>query len=148
VAILTFAQVAIVLAIPFVIGIADSRRAARLTELELDQQRREQAQRIAAADAVRAERARIARELHDVVAHEITVMTLHAEGARRRAEDPAVAEALATNRVREASEATRYRQYYGIDLADRSIYHLVLDSTDRRPDALVTEIVGAARTAV
>ncbi len=96
VAILTFAQVAIVLAIPFVIGIADSRRAARLTELELDQQRREQAQRIAAADAVRAERARIARELHDVVAHEITVMTLHAEGARRRAEDPAVAEALAT----------------------------------------------------
>lgn len=59
-----------------------------------------------------------------------------------------LAEALATNRVREASEATRYRQYYGIDLADRSIYHLVLDSTDRRPDALVTEIVGAARTAV
>lgn len=96
VAVLTFVQVAIVLAIPFAIGIADSRRAARLTELELDQQRREQAQRIAAADAVRAERARIARELHDVVAHEMTVMTLHAEGARRRADDPAVTEALAT----------------------------------------------------
>jgi signal transduction histidine kinase len=84
VSLLTFVQLAVVLTVPFGIGIADSRRAARLTELELNQQRREQAQRIAAADAVRAERARIARELHDVVAHEITVMTLHAEGARRR----------------------------------------------------------------
>lgn len=98
VGLLTFVQLAIVLTVPFGIGIADSRRAARLTELELDQQRREQAQRIAAADAVRAERARIARELHDVVAHEITVMTLHAEGARRRAgeADPELAEALTT----------------------------------------------------
>jgi signal transduction histidine kinase len=98
VGILAVAQLAIVLTVPFGIGIADSRRAARLTELELDQQRREQAQRIAAADAVRAERARIARELHDVVAHEITVMTLHAEGARRRAgdADPEVAASLTT----------------------------------------------------
>jgi signal transduction histidine kinase len=98
VGVLTLVQLAIVLSVPFAIGVADSRRAARLTELELDQQRREQAQRIAAADAVRAERARIARELHDVVAHEITVMTLHAEGARRRAADadPEVAAALTT----------------------------------------------------
>jgi signal transduction histidine kinase len=98
VSLLTFVQLGIVLSVPFGIGIADSRRAARLTELELDQQRREQAQRIAAADAVRAERARIARELHDVVAHEITVMTLHAEGARRRAgeADGELAEALTT----------------------------------------------------
>ncbi len=84
--------------LPVFVGLADRRRRERVTYLELSAERRNQAQRIAAVDAVRAERARIARELHDVVAHEMTVMTLQAEGARRRANgsDPAIAEALAT----------------------------------------------------
>src|SRR5690606_17452956 len=70
----------------------------RLTELEVAHTRREQASQAAAHDAVRAERARIARELHDVVAHEMTVMTLQAEGAKRRAKnsEPEIATALAT----------------------------------------------------
>ncbi|NTV38855.1 MAG: sensor histidine kinase [Demequinaceae bacterium] len=85
-------------ALPILVGLADRKRRERLTYLELSAERRTQAQRIAAVDAVRAERARIARELHDVVAHEMTVMTLQAEGARRRANgsDPAIADALAT----------------------------------------------------
>lgn len=85
-------------ALPILVGFADRKRRDRLTYLELSAERRNQAQRIAAVDAVRAERARIARELHDVVAHEMTVMTLQAEGARRRANnsDPAIAQALAT----------------------------------------------------
>ena len=84
--------------LPIFVGLADRKRRERLSFLELSAERRNQAQRIAAVDAVRAERARIARELHDVVAHEMTVMTLQAEGARRRANgtDPAIAEALAT----------------------------------------------------
>lgn len=84
--------------IPFVLGLADHRRRKRITDLELAALRREQAGYEAATDAVRAERARIARELHDVVAHEITVMTLQAEGARRRLRDsdPELAETLAT----------------------------------------------------
>ncbi|MDE0572409.1 histidine kinase [Demequina sp. B12] len=83
--------------IPFMLGVTDRRRRERLGELEVAHARREQAAFEAATDAVRAERARIARELHDVVAHEITVMTLQAEGARRRVRDePEVAEALAT----------------------------------------------------
>lgn len=53
--------------------LALERRAERLLA---DQERR-------ARDAVRDERARIARELHDVVAHQMTVMTVQAAGARR-----------------------------------------------------------------
>ncbi|WP_062076955.1 sensor histidine kinase [Demequina globuliformis] len=83
--------------IPFLLGSTDRKRRQRLGELEVAHARREQAAFEAATDAVRAERARIARELHDVVAHEITVMTLQAEGARRRVKDePEVAQALST----------------------------------------------------
>lgn len=54
-------------------------------------------------------------------------------------------EALAANREREASERDRYQRYYGIDLTDRSIYDLVLDSTDVGPLDLVALIVEAAQ---
>lgn len=56
-----------------------------------------------------------------------------------------VEEALGTNRVRERSERDRYRAYYDIDLTDRSIYDLVLDSTDRSPEDLVAEILALTR---
>ncbi|MCB2411443.1 histidine kinase, partial [Demequina sp. TTPB684] len=92
------ASVALAVVVPIIFGLTERGRREKLTEFELSAERRQQAARIAAADAVRAERARIARELHDVVAHEVTVMTLQAEGARRRIAktDPDVAEALAT----------------------------------------------------
>jgi signal transduction histidine kinase len=84
--------------IPILFGASERRRREKVTELEVASARRQQANRMAASDAVRAERARIARELHDVVAHEMTVMTLQAEGARRRVAktDPTAADALAT----------------------------------------------------
>ncbi|WP_062200702.1 sensor histidine kinase [Demequina salsinemoris] len=94
----SYVSAGLAVAVPVGMGFTDYRRRERVTALELDAQRRKQAERLAAADAVRAERARIARELHDVVAHEMTVMTLQAEGARRLAskEDPVLAEALGT----------------------------------------------------
>jgi cytidylate kinase len=68
------------------------------------------------------------------------------ERARRvaRREGVTVAAALEQNRVREASERVRYFDFYGIDLGDGSIYHLVLDSTAAGPDELAAEVVAAA----
>lgn len=98
-----FLAVPVALVIPLHLGFADRQRRSRVSEREVVQARLEQADYGAATDAVRAERARIARELHDVVAHEITVMTLQAEGARRRhtnapsaTNDPELTQTLAT----------------------------------------------------
>lgn len=93
-----FVEVAFGVTLPMVMGFVDRRRTERLTELERTQAERQQAEREATIAAVAAERTRIARELHDVVAHEMTVMTLQAEGARRMAHDadPRLAEALGT----------------------------------------------------
>ncbi|HEX4212433.1 MAG TPA: sensor histidine kinase [Candidatus Dormibacteraeota bacterium] len=73
-------------------ALADSVRsrrslAAALEELarSVDRERAEEARRAATE-----ERARIARELHDVVAHSVSVMTIQAGGARRLVlQDPA-----------------------------------------------------------
>jgi len=64
---------------PFLLGLESRERreteaefAVRTSQLEFDK-----------AEAVQQERARIARELHDVVAHEMTVATIQAAAARR-----------------------------------------------------------------
>jgi signal transduction histidine kinase len=56
--------------------------ASRTLRAELSEQRAARAER-EAAWTVAEERLRIARELHDVVAHSISVMTLHVGGVRR-----------------------------------------------------------------
>lgn len=56
-----------------------------------------------------------------------------------------VASARAENAAREASEATRYRGYYGIDIGDLAIYDLVIDTTTAPVDEVVDRIVAAAR---
>ncbi len=123
--------------IPIIFGLSERRRRDKLTELEVASARRQQADRMAASDAVRAERARIARELHDVVAHEMTVMTLQAEGARRRIAktDPDVADALAT-----ISDSGRK----GLVEMQRMIG--VLRTSERELEDEAAELSGRART--
>ncbi|MEU4095561.1 sensor histidine kinase [Streptomyces sp. NPDC026673] len=79
------AVAAFFLAVPFLLAwvIGDSLRTRRAYYAELEEraarlQREREAQSKA---AVAAERARIARELHDVVAHNVSVMVVQADGA-------------------------------------------------------------------
>ncbi len=59
----------------------DAQRNIELTELAAQLTTEREAR---AREAVGAERARIARELHDAVAHTVSVMTIQAGGVRRR----------------------------------------------------------------
>jgi signal transduction histidine kinase len=71
----------LILVLAFAIGIATRNRRAHLATLEARTAdlEREQGQRAALATA--AERARISRELHDIVAHGLSVMVVQAQGA-------------------------------------------------------------------
>ncbi len=80
------------LTFPWLMGAESRRRAQKTLDLEARAIRAEMTREQDAADAVRDERARIARELHDVVAHEMTVMTIQAAAAERVVDtDPAEA---------------------------------------------------------
>lgn len=48
---------------------------------------------------------------------------------------------LVENRHREASEAKRYREYYGFDPNDPRHYDLVIDSSDKTPDEIADIVV-------
>ena len=52
---------------------------------------------------------------------------------------------LEQNRVRQASDAGRYRDIYGFDLGDTSIYDLILDTDHATPDELAARVLAAVR---
>jgi len=61
-------------------------------------------------------------------------------------EDKPLDTAIEETRARAESEASRYREYYGIDIADRSIYDLVVNTARWDADA-VLDVVETAATA-
>ncbi|WP_354641190.1 sensor histidine kinase [Kitasatospora camelliae] len=79
------AFISVLMSTPFILCWAWGRltrvRAAYLVELEDRASRLERERDAKAKVAVAAERARIARELHDVVAHNVSVMIVQADGA-------------------------------------------------------------------
>jgi signal transduction histidine kinase len=102
----------------WVAGMAMRERSARLRQVEHE---RELAARVAVAD----ERARIARELHDVIAHSVSVMVVQAGAARR----------LVNRQPDRAGEAMREVEGSGRDALTE--LRRLLGVLAERPDELV-----------
>ena len=78
---------ALVLSASFAVGnMIRTRNALAQAHIERAQQRIEEERRLT-RDAIAAERLQIARELHDIVAHSVTVMTVQLGGARLNIQD-------------------------------------------------------------
>ena len=101
---------------PLLLGRERQARKQRVEDLRLRAERAEREREQKAQQAVAEERARIARELHDVVAHQMTVMTLQAEGAKRLATDadPRLADALDTIRTAGHGALAELRRTVGL----------------------------------
>lgn len=86
---------------PWVVGRAVRSREARAVQAEEGRAEAERLTGLVEAEAIDAERRRMARELHDVVAHAVTVMVLQARGARHCLESDPVAVRDALDAVEE-----------------------------------------------
>lgn len=97
----------LIVATPWLLGRNNRSRTLRLALLQREQQQREQV-------AVGEERARIARELHDVVAHSVGAIVVQAQGARRMLDRD-------TDRAREALEMIEHTGHIALDDVRRSL---------------------------
>jgi signal transduction histidine kinase len=94
---------------PWAVGTVLRQRSARAEEAVSRAAQLERDRAVAEAAAVEAERTRIARELHDIVSHSISVVTIQTQAVRRRlgpehakeAEDLAAVEATAREALAE-----------------------------------------------
>jgi signal transduction histidine kinase len=115
-----FVTAALIVALPYAIGMWVSARRQVIAGLH-ERAARLEAEQVARAEAARAdERARIAREMHDVVAHRVALMVLHAGALEVNTGDPAVAEQAALIRTTGREALGDLRQVLGVLRDSRS----------------------------
>lgn len=123
----------------FVLGDNLRRRRERLADLAERAERTEREQELLARERVNEERSRIARELHDVVAHSVSVMVIQAGAARRQlATDPARATLALENIETTGRQAMQeMRRILGVLRADSDPAELAPQPSLASIDALV-----------
>ncbi|MFF8015850.1 histidine kinase [Streptomyces sp. NPDC007929] len=99
---------------PVVLGLWLRQRSQLLASLRERAEQAERERRLLAARAVCEERARIARELNDVVAHRISQMTLLAGALETTSRDAAAGEAAAAIRTAGATALKELRKLVGV----------------------------------
>jgi signal transduction histidine kinase len=90
------------------------RRRERQAELLERAERAERERELLAQQRVQHERTRIARELHDVVAHSLSVMVIQAAAARRTADPEAARAAMETVETTGRKAMTEMRRVLGV----------------------------------
>jgi glucose-6-phosphate-specific signal transduction histidine kinase len=112
------AVTALVVGLPVLLGLWIGIRRALIEQLRGEAERLEREQLLEAERARAQERARIARELHDVVAHRVGLMVLHAGALEVSLTDPHAAEQAALVRQTGKEALDELRQVVGV-LRDR-----------------------------
>lgn len=127
---------------PWSVGSAVRRRVVRTEEAVARADRLEREREVQAAAAAAEERTRIARELHDIVSHSISVVTIQTQAVRRRlgpehaqeAEDLAAVEATAREALAEM------RRLFGVLRADGQTAALAPQPGLHELDRLVAQV--------
>ncbi|MBT2206566.1 histidine kinase [Actinomadura sp. NEAU-AAG7] len=138
------------------VAVRARRRLAEGARLEEERRRREHALRL--ADARRAERARIAREMHDVLAHRVSLLAMHAGALAYRTTQAETGKGppLEAAEVREAVEVIRGNARLALDELGDVLAVLRSDDAEdpddasaslARPQPRMTEIAGLVEEA-
>lgn len=136
------AFLAVAFAGPFLAGQGIRRRLEREHRLEGRAVELERERDAKARQAVAQERARIARELHDVVAHAISVMVLQARGGRRKLPAHAGETRIALDEIERAGEQalTEMRRLLGLLREDDEQLALAPQPSLARIDELLSSL--------
>jgi signal transduction histidine kinase len=104
----------LVVGVPVLLGLWIRSRRALVEHLRDRAERLERERHLEAAQATAQERARIARELHDVVAHRVGLMVLHAGALEVSLADPGAAEQAGLVRQTGREALQELRQILGV----------------------------------
>jgi signal transduction histidine kinase len=132
----------VLFAIAWLTGYAMRERTEQAEAAEVRAARAEQEREAAARLAVAEERARIARELHDIVAHALSVMVLHVGTVRRKLPDTLADDREALNDVEQAGRTAlaEMRRLLGAMRRDGDEVELAPQPGLDRLDSLVEEV--------
>lgn len=124
------------------VGLVVSSRARMADDLRRTAQRLEAEREARTAQAVLEERARIARELHDVITHSVSVMVIQAgvEARNRRTSDPEAAEVLGGIERAGRDALVELRRLLGVLRTGPADDALTPSPTLQEVDALVAQV--------